>query len=158
MTHTEYKQQLGKTIKSMTNEERKTYYRLRYQSHTPGQRSSHRTRSKQWYHDNRVYSLCSVHTNTVRKKYPRNMLNSDVATPALLKDWYESSSTVCPICGSYADSIDHILPLSKGGPHHSNNLRRTCLSCNLMRGDMLDSDFLDRVKSIVLFSTTKGTF
>jgi hypothetical protein len=36
----------------------------------------------------------------------------------------------CQICGGYADTADHVLPLAKGGTHHLSNLRAACRSCN----------------------------
>lgn len=51
----------------------------------------------------------------------------------------------CGICGDEVDltlqypdpgspSVDHVIPWSQGGPDHMDNLRLTCLSCNLDRG------------------------
>ena len=36
----------------------------------------------------------------------------------------------CQICGGFADCVDHILPLAKGGTHDLFNLRALCRSCN----------------------------
>lgn len=36
----------------------------------------------------------------------------------------------CWICGGVAGTVDHVKPLSKGGPHMLANLRPACLSCN----------------------------
>lgn len=36
----------------------------------------------------------------------------------------------CWICHSPAQTVDHVKPLSKGGPHMLANLRPACLSCN----------------------------
>lgn len=39
------------------------------------------------------------------------------------------------LCGAYADHVDHILPLSKGGAKYDDrNCRAACASCNLRRG------------------------
>lgn len=35
-------------------------------------------------------------------------------------------------------SLDHILPLSLGGPHSASNLQLTCLQCNLEKGNKLN--------------------
>jgi 5-methylcytosine-specific restriction endonuclease McrA len=43
----------------------------------------------------------------------------------------------CVQCGSTDNmQVDHILPLSKGGTHHPDNLRALCRRCNLARRDM----------------------
>jgi len=52
----------------------------------------------------------------------------------------------CYICGSdlvrgrqhrYADNyatMDHVVPLARGGAHHYDNLRACCLACNVRKG------------------------
>jgi len=47
----------------------------------------------------------------------------------------------CGYCGKKADStnlhIDHIIPKSKGGTNHPDNLRTSCIECNLGKSDVL---------------------
>ncbi len=40
----------------------------------------------------------------------------------------------CWICGGPFEHVDHVKPLSKGGPHILANLRPSCASCNLHKG------------------------
>lgn len=57
---------------------------------------------------------------------------------------------ICPLCGLEIDkslmgpdplskSLDHILPLSKGGAHSQDNVQWTHLRCNLMKGATVPS-------------------
>jgi 5-methylcytosine-specific restriction endonuclease McrA len=41
----------------------------------------------------------------------------------------------CQYCGGFADSIDHIVPRSKGGPHSWENVAAACRPCNLRKRD-----------------------
>jgi 5-methylcytosine-specific restriction endonuclease McrA len=41
----------------------------------------------------------------------------------------------CQYCGSRADSIDHVLPRSRGGPHTWENVAAACRPCNLNKRD-----------------------
>jgi len=41
----------------------------------------------------------------------------------------------CQYCGAHADSIDHILPRSRGGHHSWENLVAACKPCNLSKRD-----------------------
>lgn len=37
---------------------------------------------------------------------------------------------LCYVCRAPATSLDHVVPVSKGGPHTAGNLRPACTSCN----------------------------
>lgn len=41
----------------------------------------------------------------------------------------------CQYCGSRADSIDHVMPRSRGGPHTWENVVAACRPCNLDKRD-----------------------
>jgi 5-methylcytosine-specific restriction endonuclease McrA len=41
----------------------------------------------------------------------------------------------CQYCGNRADSIDHVLPRSRGGPHTWENVAAACRPCNLNKRD-----------------------
>ncbi|MDX2381062.1 MAG: HNH endonuclease [Acidimicrobiia bacterium] len=41
----------------------------------------------------------------------------------------------CQYCGQHADSIDHVLPRSRGGPHSWENVAAACRRCNLTKRD-----------------------
>ncbi len=46
----------------------------------------------------------------------------------------------CQYCGKDADSIDHVLPRSKGGDHAWDNVVAACRRCNLAKGSRLLAD------------------
>lgn len=43
----------------------------------------------------------------------------------------------CQYCGSRADSIDHVVPRSRGGEHAWENVVAACRPCNLRKADYL---------------------
>jgi len=47
-----------------------------------------------------------------------------------------NASDICWICGQPgADSIDHIVPIARGGTDDVSNLAPACLRCNLAKSD-----------------------
>lgn len=44
--------------------------------------------------------------------------------------------------------VDHIMPLSKGGPHHPSNLQILTATENLKKGSMLPSEYMDRIQAL----------
>jgi 5-methylcytosine-specific restriction endonuclease McrA len=43
----------------------------------------------------------------------------------------------CQYCGVAADSIDHVIPRSRGGTHTWDNVVAACRRCNTVKGDRL---------------------
>lgn len=43
----------------------------------------------------------------------------------------------CQYCGAHAESIDHVIPRSKGGEHTWENVVAACRPCNVRKGDRL---------------------
>jgi len=41
----------------------------------------------------------------------------------------------CQYCGGFADSLDHVVPRSRGGQHTWENLAAACRPCNLRKRD-----------------------
>ena len=61
-------------------------------------------------------------------------------------------SNVCAICGKPITeedfTIDHIVPLSRGGNNKLENLRPTHEKCNLLKGNLLDMELLNMIATI----------
>lgn len=58
---------------------------------------------------------------------------------------YENGHGVCAICGKpvsqYDFTIDHIIPLSRGGNNDIDNLQIACHDCNELKSNRMDSEF-----------------
>jgi 5-methylcytosine-specific restriction endonuclease McrA len=46
----------------------------------------------------------------------------------------------CQYCGAPAESLDHILPRSRGGDHTWENVVACCRPCNIKKGDRLPTE------------------
>ncbi len=68
---------------------------------------------------------------------------------------YNKSNGRCAICGEFvpydAFTVDHIIPLAKGGTNELNNLQCTCKTCNLIKQDILPEDLMDKLTGIILY-------
>ena len=61
----------------------------------------------------------------------------------------------CELCGRKIlledMTIDHVTPLSMGGEDDVENLSCTCYPCNVFKGNILPSDFMERITDIFLY-------
>ena len=67
---------------------------------------------------------------------------------------YNQSEGRCVYCGRFIPfdemTIDHIVPLSKGGTNYEKNLQCCCKECNLMKQDLLESVFYRKLKVFLM--------
>lgn len=62
---------------------------------------------------------------------------------------HSKTDSKCPYCPSIDNlSIDHILPLSKGGTHTEDNVELVCLPCNIRKGTKTKEEFIEFLKDI----------
>jgi 5-methylcytosine-specific restriction endonuclease McrA len=81
--------------------------------------------------------LRAVHV--ARKARMRGASISDKHVSQIIKKWHNERSFTCYYCHRRFDRkhlhIDHIIPVSKGGKHSSDNICRACSKCNLTKRD-----------------------
>ncbi len=56
------------------------------------------------------------------------------ATAAQIRARLDFYGGLCWVCGAEATTIDHVIPLAKGGSNWPANLRPACRSCNARKG------------------------
>lgn len=73
---------------------------------------------------------------------------------------YNKNKGRCAICGKFIPfdefTVDHIIPLSKGGTNELKNLQCTCKTCNLIKQDILPEDLMDKLTEIVLYQMKRN--
>lgn len=96
-----------------------------------------------------VASWCKPCANKYRKEYLR--FHIETGNDYCREDVFLDDEYVCYLCEEQLDpdsrhpnpkspTIDHVVPLSKGGADARNNVRTACLQCNLRKSN-LDLDF-----------------
>lgn len=64
-----------------------------------------------------------------------------------LKDKFDKLGNKCVMCGSEENiTIDHIIPITKGGTNDIDNLQPLCKSCNSSKRDKTMEEFIEYVK------------
>jgi hypothetical protein len=70
------------------------------------------------------------------------------------KEVYRKSKGHCCLCGKFVDyeefTVDHIIPLAKGGTNEIDNLQCACKVCNNIKTDVLPNEFMDKITEMII--------
>ena len=97
---------------------------------------------------NRLALWANGHQSTVKNRYPEAFSNSDISKITLTAWLEENETNPCAYCGAASNSIDHKLPLVRGGTHTFDNLQMCCLFCNLSKRDRTHEEFTSWITSV----------
>jgi hypothetical protein len=74
-----------------------------------------------------------VHETLIHKLYDKQTFRQMIL---------ERDNYTCQYCGEYGDTIDHIIPKSKGGISSFKNCICACERCNTKKGDLFPEEYL----------------
>lgn len=87
------------------------------------------------------YKLTNAITNRRRQALRRGCPKAVKSADELIKAWRLEKEFECSYCHvtfpSNKMTVDHIIPVTKGGVHSSENICRSCLPCNVRKGNHL---------------------
>ena len=75
-------------------------------------------------------------------------------SPSMINKIFERDDGTCIYCGSPAQDIDHVIPLSAGGITHPSNGVCSCHSCNCKKSKHPDN--IDTLTRAIFWLSTKG--
>jgi DNA repair exonuclease SbcCD ATPase subunit len=106
----------------------------------------------------RTYRHANRNTRLIEDKRRRDKLaiqNDQTITPDFITELFSKAKS-CPYCGKKmfdvsknqkdAKSLDHLIPISKGGLHSVHNVAICCHSCNSKKRDLSFPEWLDRLE------------
>lgn len=103
-----------------------------------------RDRAASYYRKNREHALAvsaawAAANRDRRSEYKSRRRGKALTTPPIPRCAVEARMSYfgyrCWMCGGVGDSVDHVKPLNKGGPHMLSNLRPACKPCNSGKRD-----------------------
>lgn len=74
------------------------------------------------------------HEARIRRQY--STAHSSSCTKLEFSAWYKTADQICTYCGktNVKLTVDHVVPLIKGGTHTTDNFTLACSSCNSSKG------------------------
>lgn len=96
---------------------------------------------------NRAWRVNNRATHRLQRQRRRAVLkaasiDADFSATEMLADWAARGLNGCSYCPGDFESIDHIVPLNRGGQHQLANLAPACVRCNSSKRDSLLSEWL----------------
>lgn len=127
-----------------TNRQKVAEYQKQYrEAHEEERQAYMKEYHKQYYAKNpQKFIEKARKRDALRQGHGNKVLKADV------RKKYEEQRGKCywceqPLNGVY--EVDHIIPLSKGGPHHSGNVCCACFRCNRSKHAKMPWEFSDRL-------------
>lgn len=86
-----------------------------------------------------------------RRRAKKTGLDCGCVTRKRLEDLFIIECGLCAYCGLPGSSMDHIIPISRGGPHCISNLRWACQKCNSSKGAKELIEFTNKKIQPIMF-------
>lgn len=102
----------------------------------------------------RYYVFDTVTRKICWKPYRQKRYSQEVR-----KMIYDKAGGRCALCGRKITlsemTLDHIVPLDRGGEDSVRNLQSTCRVCNHFKANIRPEDFMERITAIFLYQMEK---
>lgn len=106
-------------------------------------RSGYAARSKAWADAHPERRKESIRRNSAKRRAQKATTAVQDISAKDVRNLFESTNGRCVYCGEKTKlTLDHVVPLSRGGIHGLENLVGACSSCNSSKGDKLIDEWL----------------
>lgn len=85
--------------------------------------------------------------NSYRRELERNAPGTNQKERRIILARWKAQGLGCTYCPNLADTLDHIVPLSRGGTNYEGNLTPACRRCNSSKADKLLSEWTSYVRA-----------
>lgn len=113
------------------------------------------SQAKKWHRSNRNHKLAynkQYYKNNYERFAAANLTkhSREPIESKIIKQVYQEDNYTCQYCGTYGGklTIDHKIPVSRGGNNNRNNLCVACHSCNCSKGAKTPEEFEVYLKEI----------
>ena len=123
------------------------YHRSYAERNPEGEKERHRLKSRNQPRERRReiesrYRHRFPEKNRAKAHRRRSRLRENGEYLILDREYRQLYSSACFICGSFDQiTVDHIIPLVRGGKHAIGNLQPLCMRCNTRKGSRLMIEF-----------------
>ena len=101
-----------------------------------------RNKDKRLIIKNRWRAKNKERTNVLTRRYIYRRKNSEGILTFEEEKYIYARFPICPYCNtSKSDTLDHVIPLSKGGKNDTSNVVAVCRSCNSKKHDKMLIEF-----------------
>jgi len=142
----EYKKQYMREWQARNRERRKVYMQEWHEANADHSREYRKAHRPQLREATRKHTAAHPEVKAEmerrRRARKRNVVTENVSPAEILQRF----GSTCYICNKDIEAedlnLDHIIPISKGGPHVWENLRPTHASCNARKGNKVVTFFI----------------
>lgn len=125
--------------------------RKKYHKNLEKSRKDRRIRVRKWYSNNSKKSIAATKSWNMRNPHSKRISEQKRRSAKISRGVFKISkkeilkiiSSPCVACGSYDKiTMDHIVPLSRGGKHSIGNLQPLCFSCNASKNNRVMTEWI----------------
>lgn len=112
--------------------------------------------TRQWRERNKFKVATYSIQNGAKYRAP-DRVNKESLSDETIQEWLvDKWEQPCRYCGAPSTSVDHVIPLARGGGHNLANFDLICPTCNIAKKDRTPEEFIDWIKKAAEYINSAG--